>query len=93
MTNLDELEKKKRELELRRDIAKLERQERISTVASQATSTVATRLDPSRWSWWWVGPLGGLGAYLAMWIYQGMVELLFAGVLLMVPAAIKLLKR
>jgi hypothetical protein len=44
MSNLDELERRKRELELRKDIARLERQEKVQQHVSDLTSATAKKL-------------------------------------------------
>lgn len=51
MAGLDELEQHKKELELRRDIRRLERSERLSEVVP-------------KWNWLWVAPLSLVGVVI-----------------------------
>ena len=78
MSDLEELERRKKELELRRDIHRLERNERITEKLSRAsesamevtagvvTTVVERSARTGRWSWLWVAPLGLVGAYLVL---------------------------
>lgn len=50
MSNLDELKKRKEQLLLEQEVAKLERKQQLGTAGN--------------WSWWWVGPLAAVGAFL-----------------------------
>lgn len=49
MSELDDLKKRKEELLLREEVARLERKARLGKTGG--------------WSWWWVAPLGLLGAF------------------------------
>jgi hypothetical protein len=106
MSDLEELEKRKRELELRRDIARLERSERFSSKAAQVTDDVrevtskisetVTRTGgkTSKWSWWWVFPLAMFGLFLVLIGLDGKVLFIAGlGVLFLVPAVAKFFKR
>ena len=106
MSDLEELERRKRELELRRDIARLERNERLSSKAAQVTDdvrevtskiseTVArTGGKTSEWSWWWVGPLTLFGLFLVLVGLDGKVPFIAGlGVLFLVPSVAKFFKR
>jgi hypothetical protein len=55
--SLEELEQRKKELELKRDIAKLERNERL---AKELPVSVGA------WSWMWVAPLTLVGLYFLL---------------------------
>ena len=81
MNNFEELEIRKRELQLKSDIAKLERSERIRNASSAAS-----------WSWLWVGPLGLLGCFLIIAVLTGFNDSGFTGVIgaiALAPMAIK----
>ena len=106
MPELEDLEKRKKELELRRDIARLERNERIahkaadiaadaSNLAAGISATVqAKKASAPTWSWLWVGPLMLLGLYLiAGGLVDGPIALSLVGVVLVVPALGKLFGR
>lgn len=106
MSNLNELERKKKELELRRDIAKLERNERIakkvSNFAADAkdhstgiSSKVAKRAARTgAWSWLWVGPLTLLGLYLVLGgLVDGPIFIALIGAVCLVPAMAKFARK
>lgn len=48
MSDLDELERRKRELELRKDIARLERQEKVQQQVSDLTSATAKKISEGK---------------------------------------------
>ena len=102
MSGLEDLERRKKELELQRDIRRLERNERVAQKLSQAaddakdvtaqlTSGVLERsARTGKWSWIWVAPLGLLGAYLVLGgLVDGPVLIAGVGALLLVPAWFK----
>lgn len=106
MTNLEALEQRKKELELRRDIARLERNERIankasdiatgaSNLVSDAAATVQTQKSKvATWSWIWVGPLTLIGIYLVLGgLVDGPFGIALAGLVLLYPSFVKLLGR
>ena len=106
MNDLNELERRKKELELRRDIAKLERNERIankiSNFAADAkdhstgiSSRVAERASRTgKWSWLWVGPLTLLGLYLVLGgLVDGPVFIALIGAVCIVPALAKFARK
>ena len=103
MTSLEDLERRKKELELKRDIARLERNERIgnkaSSFAAQATelasdvsdSVKTQKVKSKGWSWLWVAPLALLGAYLVLGgLVDGPITVALAGFVLLLPAIAKL---
>ena len=106
MTSLEDLERRKKELELRRDISRLERNERAankaSSMAGQA-SEIASGLSESvksqkakatTWSWFWVAPLGLFGGYLVLGgLVDGPVLIAVVGLVLLLPTIAKLLGR
>jgi glycerol-3-phosphate acyltransferase PlsY len=65
MSDLEELEKRKQELELRRDIANLEHKERTRVGRSKLSGTITS------WRWWWVGPLSILGVFWSIAGFDG----------------------
>lgn len=102
MSDIDELERRKKELELRRDIRQLERNERFGQKVSQVAdgaksatadiaSTVVERSSRTgKWSWIWVAPLTLFGAYLVLGgLVDGPILIAGIGVLLLVPAWFK----
>jgi hypothetical protein len=52
MSNLEELKNRKEQLLLEQEVARLERNKQLGTAGN--------------WSWWWVGPLAVVGAFLLM---------------------------
>lgn len=102
MTDLEELERRKKELELRRDIAKLERNERIASKASKiaddakdltsgVTQNVVNRgSKTAAWSWLWVAPLTLFGLFLVLGgLVDGPISVALVGMLFLVPAIAK----
>ena len=92
----------KKELELRRDIAKLERNERIANKVSnlaadakdhsaEISHKVAEQAGATgRWSWWWVAPLTLLGLYLVLGgLVDGPIFIALIGTVCLVPALAK----
>ena len=89
MSDLEELKKRKEELMLEREVAKLERRKRLDHAAS-------------RWSWFWVAPLALVGGFL---ILLGLGEIhriardgevlvvLVLGAVAVIPLVLKLLYR
>lgn len=106
MNNLEELECRKKELELKRDIAKLERNERI---ASKVSSVMADAKDfsaevsdkvvkhgvgTSGWSWLLVGPLTLFGLYLVLGgLIDGPKVIALIGLSFLIPAWAKLKRK
>lgn len=77
MAELDELEQRKKELELRRDIRRLERSERLSEHAP-------------KWSWLWIAPLGLVGAVIILGgLIDGPIGITAVGLALLVPVWLK----
>lgn len=106
MSDLNELERRKKELELRRDIAKLERSERIADKISnfaadtkdhsiEISSKVAERAERTgRWSWLWVGPLTLLGLYLVLGgLVDGPIFIALIGAVCLIPAWVKFARK
>ncbi len=84
MTTIEELEQRKKELQLRSEIAKLERGERAQEAQSRISS----------WSWWWVAPLGVVSAVLLMGgLDTSQPSVILAGVVLSFPVILKLRNR
>ena len=86
MSTLEELEQRKKELLLRSEIAKLEREHRTSAMAAKTAA----------WSWWWVGPLSLVGLFFVIAVglsgYDGIQPGAIAfGLLLLVPLLLKVL--
>ena len=84
---IEELEKRKKELQLRHDIAKLERGARIRDASSSMSA------KSSSWNWWWVAPLGILGL---VWAVAGAASdgkqlAIIPGLLCVVPFLLKVL--
>lgn len=100
MADLEELERRKRELELRRDIAKLERNERLSTKANQivdTTSNVATEVSASAkrrvsgWGWFSVSVCTLIGAFLVLGgLHDGVLIIVGIGAVFLLPLYFKL---
>jgi len=75
MPDLEQLERRKRELELKRDIARLERNEKIADVAASISNeaknvsvgishrVAAAGGKTAHWSWWWVLPITLFGIW------------------------------
>ncbi len=99
MATLEELERRKKELELQRDIARLERNERIgsraSDIAANASNVVRgvsetvqeQRSSATTWSWLWVAPLTLFGLYLVLGgLIDGPLVIALIGLVLLLPA-------
>lgn len=85
MSTMEELEQRKKELQLRSDIARLEREERARGIAAKTAA----------WSWWWVGPLSLVGIFFALFLGLGESEVqlfpIALGLMLLVPLLLKVL--
>ncbi len=100
MADLEELERRKRELELRRDIAKLERNERLANKANQivdTTSNVATEVSASAkkrvggWGWFSVSVCTLSGAFLVLGgLHDGVLIIVGIGAVFLLPLYFKL---
>ena len=88
MTSLEDLERKKRELELRRDIAQLERNERI---ADGSAKLAAVPLKTGGWSWGKITACTVVGV-LFLILADGTTISYIIGSLLMLPLAFKLFR-
>ncbi len=89
MADLENLKKRKEQLELERDIARLEREARVGHAVSEGVSNV------TKWSWKWVAPLTALGLW---WFLMGTFDmkqyqtiLYIIGGVLLIPFVLKLL--
>lgn len=105
MANIDQLEARKKELELQRDIARLERNAKfkekaadvITDMAAGAAQKVQTSSGKAKtWSWLWVGPAALVGGFFALAALEsrGGGDILILSVLataLLLPAVLKLL--
>ncbi len=84
MDSLEELAKRKKELELRRDIARLERMNRWAKIASDL------KID---WSLIWVVPFTLAGAFfIVAGVHDGYVPIFIVGVLLLILVTPRLIK-
>jgi len=100
MADLEELERHKRELELRRDIAKLERNERLANKAShivETTSSVATEVSASAkkrvggWGWFPVSVCTLIGGFLVLGgLHDGVFIIVGIGAVFLLPLFFKL---
>lgn len=100
MADLQELERRKRELELRRDIAKLERNERLSNKATQivdTTSNVATEVTATAkkrirgWGWFPVSICTLIGGFLVLGgLHDGAFIIVGIGAAFLLPLFFKL---
>ena len=100
MANLEELERRKRELELRRDISKLERNERLATKTHQivdTTSSVATEISAGAkkrvggWGWFSVSVCTLIGAFLVLGgLHDGAMIIVGIGAVFLFPLYSKL---
>ena len=101
--DLDALERKKRELELRRDIAHLQRNEEIRSRVSNVTSNLSLHVSnvtnkvttgsvwSGRLSWWWIVPLSALGGYLILGgLFDGPKIVALIGAVFLLPACMKI---
>lgn len=99
MGELEELERRKRELELRRDIAKLERNERLANKASKvsgaATSASARATSKvASWGWFAVSICTGIGGFLLVGgLQDGKLAITAVGVVFLIPLYFKLTRR
>jgi hypothetical protein len=103
MSDLEELERRKRELELRRDISRLERNERLANSASkfaEKTSDVAADASAKAaskvrgWGWPSVSVCTLVGAFLVFGgLHDGVLGISAAGALFLVPLYLKLSRR
>ena len=81
---IEELEKRKRELQLRHEIAQLERSERMRGASSKWSSRAAS------WSWWWVGPLTLAALFwILIALAAPMVPAIVLGIPFLVPVFLK----
>ncbi len=84
MSTLEEFEQRKRELQLRSDIAGLERQARIRAALARAGS----------WNWRWVGSLALMGGAIVVGkLGQDEPISFLIGLAAMVPGVLKLLSK
>lgn len=100
MADLDELERRKRELELRRDIAKLERNERLANKASEivgTTSSVASNVSAGAkkrvrgWGWLPVSICTLIGGFLVLGgLHDGVLVIVGIGAVFLLPLFLKL---
>lgn len=100
MTDLEELERRKRELELRRDIEKLERNERLANRATQIvgiTSSIATEVSASAkkrirgWGWFPVSICALIGGFLVLGgLHDGVLIIVGIGAVFLLPLFLKL---
>lgn len=81
MSELEELEQKKKELQLREEIAELERKERMRNASNNF----------AQWKWVWVAPLTLVGAFFFL---GGLLDdkgaALVLGILMLIPVGLKL---
>lgn len=93
MANIDDLRKRKEELELQRDIARLEREARVAQNVSDGMQEVGAKVDKiAKWSWYWVFPVTLLGAFaLFLALNKSSVGHFVVAALLLVPIAAKLI--
>jgi hypothetical protein len=98
MADLEELERRKRELELRRDIARLERNDRLKRKAEEIASTASEASTKARsklatWSWGRVWMCAIPGAVLLLGgLHDGSPILAGVGGVLLVPLVARLLQ-
>ncbi|MGV8805338.1 MAG: hypothetical protein ACWA6Y_10300 [Polaromonas sp.] len=88
MSDIEDLERKKRELELRRDIAQLERNERI---ADGSAKLAAVPLKTGGWSWGKIAACTIVGA-LFLILADGTTISYVIGFLLMLPLVFKVFR-
>jgi hypothetical protein len=96
MADLEELERRKRELELQRDIDRLERNERlrrqaekIGSAASGASAKAKSKL--ASWGWGWVSACALFGAFLVFGgLHDGALLIIGVGAVLLLPLFAKL---
>lgn len=82
MSTLEELEQRKKELQLRSEIARLERENRVR----------ATSAKTAAWRWWWIAPLSVAGVFLAAaGLGDNQPGAVFLGLVLLVPLLLKVL--
>ena len=105
MSDLEELERRKRELELKRDIARLERNEKIANAAANIADeakTVSAGISrkvaaaggkTAHWSWWWVLPLTLFGIWaVVVGLEEKWPVLALIGCVFLAPCLAKMLK-
>jgi len=100
MSDLEELERRKRELELRRDISRLERNERLANKANQivdSTSSVASGVSASAkrrvggWGWFSVSVCTLIGGFLVLGgLHDGVFMIVGIGAVFLLPLFFKL---
>lgn len=100
MADFEALERRKRELELRRDIAKLERHERLankasgivgttSSVVSNVSARAKTRLRS--WGWFPVSICTLIGGFLVVGgLHDGVLVIVGIGAVFLLPLFLKL---
>ena len=88
MSNIEELERRKRELELRRDIAQLERNERI---ADETKRVASIPLKTSGWSWPTIAACAIIGAFFLV-LADGTTISYIIGAALMLPLIFKIFR-
>ena len=103
MSDLEELERRKRELELRRDIARLERNERLANKATKiAETTSGVAADASakatrkigEWGWFPVSICTIVGAFLVLGgLQDGALITVAVGAIFLLPLYLKLSRR
>ena len=85
---IEKLEKRNREFQLRHEIAKLERSERVRDTSSKVSSKAGS------WSWWWVGPISILGlGFVFLAVAANKSAAILPGIALLVPIALKGINR
>lgn len=68
MADIEELKRRKEQLELERDIARLEREARVGQAVSVGVDKVSERVDKiAKWSWMWVVPVTILAVLAVIW--------------------------
>lgn len=100
MADLEELERRKRELELRRDIAKLERNERLANKANHFVETasivtsqvsVGTKRRVGGWGWFPVSICTLIGSFLVLGgLHDGVLVIAGMGAVFFLPLFLKL---
>ena len=103
MADLEELERRKRELELRRDIARLERNERLASKATkiaETTSGVAAEVSAKAksriggWGWFSVSVCTLIGGFLVLGgLHDGVLAIVAVGAVFLLPLFFKLSRR
>lgn len=93
MADLEELKRRKEQLELERDIARLEREARVGQAVSGGVDRVSERVDKiAKWSWMWVVPVTLLAVFAVILAFdKETVGHTLAAVLLLVPIFAKMI--